>query len=242
MLSGTAAAIVFGAGILRGLTGFGFALVAVIGLSQIAPLSQVTPLVLLIEIAIAVVLLGDGVMLHAEIRRLVPLILGGLAGIPIGIFGLSALPANLVKPALDLAVLACALAALVHISAPKLDNRRFAAAVGCLVGALIAAFAVGGPFAVVWQLAIGAEPAAIRANLTVFFLVMDAIALAARAGTIGIPEETALGALILLPAALAGAILGGRLFRRVEAQWWRRIAAYSIAGASLVSLGRSLMV
>ena len=45
----TAASIVFVAGILRGMTGFGFALVAAIGLAHVWPPAMATPVVLLLS-------------------------------------------------------------------------------------------------------------------------------------------------------------------------------------------------
>lgn len=241
MVDIAAALVVLAAGVLRGLTGFGFALVAAIGLGQIWAPGLVTPTVLLCEIVLAFALVGDNVLPHAEWRRVVPLTVGGLVGTAVGAYGFAALPAAWLTPALDLAVLASALAALVHVRLAKLDHTWIAALVGCLVGALVAAFAVGGPFAVVWLFAIGAAPPAIRANLVLFFAAIDVAAVIMRAATIGFPAEALTRALWLLPVALAGAYLGGRLFVRVDALWWRRIAAWSIALGAAVSLGRRLV-
>lgn len=236
-----AAAIVFLAGILRGMTGFGFALVAVMGLGQVWPHTITTPTVLLIELVLTAVLIGDGILANWDRGRLVPLAAGGLAGTLFGALGVGALPPGAVKPLLDAAVLVSALVSLAHPVAPSLDRPPVAAAIGFLVGALAAAFAVGGPFVVVWYLAVGASPAVIRANLVLFFGIIDVAAVVVRQATFGIPSEAVWNALILLVPAAAGAFLGGRLFRVVDAAWWRRIAAYSIAAGAVLSLGRSLL-
>lgn len=235
-----AAAIVFVAGILRGMTGFGFALVAVMGLGQLWPHTVTTPTVLLIELVLTAVLIGDGILPHLDGRRLVPLALGGLAGTLFGALGVGALPPGTVKPLLDATILVSALVSLAHPVAPSLDRTPVAAAIGFLVGTLAAAFAVGGPFVVVWFLAVGAPPAVIRANLVLFFGIIDIAAVVVRQATVGIPPEAVWNALILLVPAAAGAFLGGSLFRKVDAAWWRRIAAYSIAAGAVLSLGRSL--
>lgn len=237
----TAASIVFVAGILRGMTGFGFALVAAIGLAHVWPPAMATPVVLLLELVVAVVLLYGLDRAAIEPRRLVRLCLGGVAGTAIGTLMVSGLPAAWAKPALDTAVFVSALAALAHVSAPRLDTPAWAAAVGFLVGLFAGAFAVGGPFVVVWFLAVGAQPAAIRANLIVFFAVVDFAAVAFRWPTIGIPADAWGHAAMLLPPAFLGTWAGGLLFRRVNAAWWRRIAAYSIAGGAVLSLARSLL-
>jgi uncharacterized membrane protein YfcA len=232
--------IVLVAGILRGMTGFGFALVAAIGLASIWPPSLTTPMVLVVELAITAFMLRDGGLAAAEPARLVPLAAGGVAGTVVGSLLAAGLPTEWVRPALDVAVLVSALVSLAYFSAPGLDRPWIAFAIALLVGTLAAAFAVGGPFVVVWMLAIGAAPAAIRGNLTVFFGIVDVAAVTIRAFTVGIPAEALTTSLILLPGSLLGVYIGGRLFHKVDAVWWRRIAAWSIAGGAVLSLARSL--
>ena len=241
MVIAAAVCIAFVAGILRGLTGFGFALLAVIGFGQFWPPEIVTPLVLLVEIALGALLMGDGVLAHVEPRRVAALVGGSVIGIICGTLASAALPLALMKPALDTAVLISAAMSLVNVRAPALDRPWVGALVGFVVGGLVAAFAVGGPFAVVWLLAIALPPAVIRADLIVYFGLIDIVAVVTRAVSVGIPRETFFHAALILPTAFAGALLGGRLFRRIDAIWWRRIAAYGILAAALASLGRTLI-
>lgn len=240
MVIAAAVAIVFIAGILRGLTGFGFALLAVIGLGQFWAPEVVTPLVLLMEISLGLLLLGDGVMGHVEPKRVAALVAGSVAGIACGTYASAALPVGLVKPVLDGAVLVSAAMSLVHVRAPRLDTLWMGVGIGFVVGGLISAFAVGGPFAVVWLLAIALPPAVVRADLIVYFGLVDVLSVVTRAATVGISMETVIFAAELLPAAFAGALLGGRLFRLIDATWWRRIAAYAIVIAAVASLARTL--
>ncbi|MEJ1160399.1 sulfite exporter TauE/SafE family protein [Prosthecomicrobium sp. N25] len=242
MLIAYAFLVVFVAGVLRGMTGFGYALMAAIALAAVFPPGLTTATVLIVELAITALMLRDGALRAAEPARLVPLSVGGVAGTVAGAALASALPAAWVKPALDAAVLASALVSLAHFRAPGLDRPWIGGLIAFLVGVLASAFAVGGPFLVVWFLAIGAAPASIRGNLTVFFGVVDVAAIVMRASTIGIPAEAWTTALLLLPPTLAGVFLGGRLFHKVDAAWWRRIAAWSIAGGAILSLGRSLVL
>lgn len=233
--------VVFLAGVLRGMTGFGFALVAAMGLAAFWPPATTTPMVLLVELAVTLLMLRDGGLGAMEPRRVVPLSLGGVAGTFVGTFAASRLPSEWVRPALDAAVLACALVSLVHVRAPRLDHPAVASAIGLVVGTLASAFAVGGPFVVVWFLAIGAAPAAIRGNLVVFFGLVDLAAVLVRLATIGLPRSAVELALLLVLPSLAGVHLGGRLFRRIDAAWWRRIAAWSIAAGAVASLARSFL-
>lgn len=240
MLTAAAAAIVFLAGILRGMTGFGFSLLAVMGIGQFWPLELVTPTVLMLELVLTVLLIGDNVRPHIDLRWLVPMTLGGVFGAVAGLYGVGALPAAAVKPVLNLAIFVSALISLVHARLPALATPLAAGVAGFLVGTLVSAFAVGGPFAVVWFLAIGAAPAVIRANVIVFFGVLDLFVVGLRAAQFGLSTQALQTTALLTVPAVAGAFVGGRLFRKIDAGLWRRIAAWSIAAAAAISLIRSL--
>lgn len=236
-----ALAIVLVAGFIRGMTGFGFALIAAIGLGLIWSPEVITPSVLLVELVLTLVLLKEGAGRHLDPPRLVPLMLGGLAGVVVGTFGFKALPGAWLRPALELAVLISAAVSLLHISSPRLDRRWIAALVGAIVGTLVAAFAVGGPFVVVWYLALGDAPTVVRSNIIVFFGFVDLAAILIRAGVVGIPDAVWWSSLVMLPAAVAGSWLGARAFRRVDAAWWRRIVSLTIIASASLSLGHSLL-
>lgn len=240
-MTAAALGIVFIAGFVRGMTGFGFALIAAMGLGLVWAPELITPVVLLVELVLTLVLLREGAARHLDPPRLLPLMLGGLAGVVAGTFGFRALPGAWLRPALEMAVLISAAVSLLHISSPSLDRRPVAALVGATVGLLVAAFAVGGPFAVVWYLALGESPVVVRSNIIVFFGFIDLAAILIRAGVIGIPGAVWGDALLILPAAVAGSWLGARAFRHVDATWWRRIVSLTIVAGAGISLAHSLL-
>ncbi|WP_207484084.1 sulfite exporter TauE/SafE family protein [Arenibaculum pallidiluteum] len=235
-----AGAVVFAAGLVRGATGFGFALLAAIGLSLVMPVAQVTPVVLLIEIVLSALILREGGFGALDRRRAVPLMAGGVLGVLGGYALVSGLPGDAVAVGLNLAVLASAAVTLLRVETAGLDTRGWAVAIGALVGALIAAFAVGGPLAVVWLLASGAAPAAIRATVSVFFGMTDSMSIGVRLLDGSFPAEALVSALWLLPLAGLGTLAGGALFARIDPAHWRRAVAAFLVAAAVLNLLRTL--
>jgi uncharacterized membrane protein YfcA len=237
-----AACVVAVAGMVRGATGFGFALISAIALSQVMPVALVTPMLMLIEVGLTATILLDGGAAALNLRRAAPLFAGGAFGVALGVALFTALSGPTSKIVLDAVILVSAALALVHVRLPWLDRTWIAVIVGLLTGAAVGAFAVGGPIAVVWLLAIGAPPPYMRATLTVFFSGVDLLSIAGRLGTGTFPREALIGALWLAPIGAAGTLLGGMIFRRLNPTHWRIGIAAFIAVAALLSLGRSLLV
>ena len=86
--------VVFLTAIMRGYTGFGFALVAVPLLAVIADPVIAVPMVLLLEVVGSLQLL-PGLWRSAHLRSVMLLVAGALLATPIGLYGLAALPADL---------------------------------------------------------------------------------------------------------------------------------------------------
>jgi uncharacterized membrane protein YfcA len=237
-----AACVVALAGMVRGATGFGFALIAAMALSQVMPVAVVTPMLMLIEVGLTATILLDGGAKSLNLRRAAPLYVGGAFGVGLGLALFTALSGPMLKIALDAVVLVSAGLALVHVRLPRLDRTWIAVIVGILTGTAVGAFAVGGPIAVVWLLAIGAPPPYMRATLTVFFSGIDVLSIAGRFATGTFPREALIGALWLAPIGAAGTFVGGMIFRRLDPTHWRIGVAAFIVVAALMSLGRSLLV
>jgi uncharacterized protein len=237
-----AAVVVAIAGIVRGATGFGFALIAAIALSQVMPVAVVTPMLMLIELGLTATILWDGGAAALNLKRAAPLYIGGLFGVGLGVALFTTLSGPMLKIGLDAAVLVSAALALVHVRLPWLDRAWIAVIVGLLTGTAVGAFAVGGPIAVVWLLAIGAPPPYMRATLTVFFSGVDLLSIVGRLATGTFPREALIAALWLAPIGVAGTLVGGMIFRRLDPTHWRiGVAAFIVVAASF-SLGRSLLV
>lgn len=205
------------AAIIRGLTGFGFAAVAVIGLAMLGPLSKAVPLVLGLEVVSSVLLLR-GALAHADYPRLKALLLAAACGVPCGIWLLSGMDSAWLSIGVYLLVGLLALLGLIRIALPMGKGRAGGWVIGASSGALIAAFSIGGPLVVAWLSHNGLRATALRATLILFFFVVDLAALAGLALAGAIPDQTLSHGLYLTPALLTGLWIGQQLFTHIRAE------------------------
>ncbi|WP_459615386.1 sulfite exporter TauE/SafE family protein [Bordetella sp. 2513F-2] len=231
--------IVLVAGIARGLTGFGFALFAVMGLVFLLPVREAVPVVLCLEV-LASLLLAPGAWRQVEWPVARPLLLAALCGVPVGLLGLTRIDGYWMTLAVYLLIGTLAVLALARVRPPLPRGPGAAWAVGGVTGALLAAFSIGGPLVVAWMAHAGVRPAPLRATLIVFFGVIDAAALAGllAAGQIG--PDTLLRVALLVPATILGLWLGQQLFNRVPASRAQSCTQWLLLVLSLLGLYTSL--
>lgn len=205
------------AAVVRGLTGFGFAAIAVIGLSLLGSLPEAVPLVLCLEVLSSLMLLRGTwrVASHVHLQRL---LLAGACGVPLGVWLLTGLDSASLSIGVYVLIGALAIVGLARLEIPMGNNRVGGWLVGSCCGALISAFSMGGPLVVAWLSHCGLRADSLRATLILFFWVIDLVALGSLAAVDAIPVGTARHALYLLPALLLGLWLGQRLFLRLSAE------------------------
>ncbi|MHA6193520.1 sulfite exporter TauE/SafE family protein [Pseudomonas wadenswilerensis] len=205
---------VFIAAIVRGLTGFGFAAVAVVGLALSMPLADAVPLILCLEIASSAVLLRSA-WREADQPLLRRLLLAALLGVPCGVLLLGGSDPRWLTLGVYLLVGGLALLGLARIPLPLGRGPLALGVVGGVSGALIAAFSIGGPLLVACLSQLRLSPTALRATLILFFCAVDIAALTGLALHGGVSPGTALHALTLLPVLGLGLLLGQHLFRHI---------------------------
>lgn len=226
------AAVVLLGYVVLGITGFGSALVIVPLLAWHWPLSEVVPLVLLLDMP-ASLLLGGLNLRHvnfAELRRLLPgMVAGALAGL-----WLSAQLASR-WPLLALGLYVATVGARALRSAPP-QHRQLPApwshVAGGAIGLVEMLFGTAGPLVVAWLSRRLPGVMELRASTPVV-ITMSACAVLltmASAGRLS-HGELWLRWLILIGIAAAGVLLGHHLARRVSAEMLRKV----ICGLLLIS-------
>lgn len=226
---------VFVAGIVRGLTGFGFAAISIIGLGLCWPLPQAVPLVLCLEIA-ASVMLVPAARRGADWPLLRVLWIAAAIGVPIGVFALTRADADVMRVLVSLLIGALAVMGLARIKLKLGRGRAAPWLVGSVTGALIAAFSIGGPLVVAWLSHAGLRAGRLRATLILFFCAVDFGALLALAAAQAVPVGTWPLALALLLPTFAGLWIGQRLFLRVSAPKAERFTQWLLLGLAVVGL------
>lgn len=234
-------AIVFAAGLIQGLSGFGSALIAVPLLSLLLSVDTVVPLMALLGVLMSAVNL---LHLHRAVRLALVsrLLIGYLIGTPIGLFALTRAPEAVMLGALGTFLGAYALLSLSgrQPDTPWLRERRLT--LGTISGALGAAFSTNGP-PIILHVAAHREWEADRqkATLVLFFLLSSAITVCAHALS-GLVTREVLGWLAWsLPMLLAGTYAGMEMYRRLGRNHYQRFTFLLILATGCVLLWRAIL-
>jgi uncharacterized membrane protein YfcA len=162
--------ISFMAGFIQSATGFGSALVPMPILIRLFGIQIASPFVSLTSLTIEIIL-----FLHfkkmVNFRVVWQMVVGLIAGIPIGVWAPRYVQERVVSSALGVIVLGYALYALLNLSLPQLQKPLWAYLAGFMSGLLGGAYNTGGPPAIIYGKCRRWEPAQFKANLQGFFIV-----------------------------------------------------------------------
>lgn len=218
-----AAAIVTVAGLVRGITGFGGAMLMTPVLSLLMGPVPAVITALTLETAAALIMFPEAVP-QVRWRTLLYLTVPAAVTVPLGGYLLLTLDPAIARKVISAVVIIFSLILLLGFRYAGKPRAATSIALGSMVGVLLGATSVGAPPVIIYLLS-GPDPAAVtRANLTVFVTAISVFGLVmlAAAGAIGV----ALGpSLLVLSVLFVGAAwIGGKLFARLTDMAVRRIA------------------
>lgn len=219
------------AGLVRGYSGFGFAMIMALGMLGSRAPTDVIPTVLLLDLVGSASLWRRA--LRDSHRRLTLRLVGGLSlALPVGVLALAWVPAAWLAPCIALVCLAGGVMVLRQSPEPFEDActpLRPAFWVGLGAGLATVLASAGGPPLMLYLLRCGLTPRALRATAIMFFAVSSALALVLMglSGVMG-REHLQLAASLLLPA-MAGNLLGQWLQPR-----WQPVSLHRLVGLLLV--------
>lgn len=229
------------AGFVQGLSGFAFAMVAMAVWAW-----WVDP-----QLAAAMAVFGgfSGQLLAAlTVRRgfdwklLLPFLLGGLAGIPVGVGILPLLDVNVFKLALGgLLVVICPIMLLGNRLPRVTAGGRLADGAAGFIGGVLGGIAgVSGAIPTLWCTLRGMPKDAQRAVIQNFNLGMLGVTLATYIGTGVISVATLPMLAIVLPAMLIPTLLGARLYIGISEATFRRIVLGLLTVSGFAMLAAAL--
>jgi uncharacterized membrane protein YfcA len=233
-----AAGVIAAATFVMGLAGFGIALVALAFLPYLmAPADAIVLLTIytvLFSSALLVQLRSD-----VEMRAMTDLLVGTVAGTPLGVWGLASLPASALNRLIGLMLLVAFVLEARALYPERLRGRRWGLGAGVLAGVLGGAVGTPGPPVVLYAATQGWSARAIKANLQAFFVVnQGAILIGYWWAGLLTREVWSLTLGFALPA-IAGGTLGAVLFERVDQRRFRQIvfALLLVSGLALLVRG-----
>jgi uncharacterized membrane protein YfcA len=222
-------------GCVKGLTGFGFSLMAVATLVLVAPPSSVVPVVLLMN-SLMNLLLVYSIRGEVQMKRMLPLVLAGVAGLPFGTYILVMADADILRIVIGLLILLSAAALLLGFRREVKRERLGSGLVGAAGGILNGSVSIGGPPVILFLSNLGLEKRTFRANLVAYFLCINLAAIPFYyAGGLLTAEVFKMFAL-LLPALALGGLTGAKLVSKVSERTFRRITLAIVMVAALMAL------
>lgn len=230
------ALVVFIAGMVKGLTGFGFSALCFFALAPILSPLAIVPLMFALESAASLHLVRR-VWSHVPRRWLAFLLAGSVVGIPLGVWLLNYWSADLVRTITGVVVL---IASLLLLSGTRLFKRQsdgLLACIGVLAGIANGMASIGGLIVAVYSLSARLPLVQMRAGLIVFFLAIDVYGLMWFSGHGLLGLDTLYLLLVALPIMLIGNRIGFGYFDKTSENFKRNLAiGLLIALASIAIL------
>ena len=239
ILSGTVVAV---AALFRGVTGFGFALLAALGLSSVLAPATATPIILVIDIVLTGLILRNFDRAKVDWRACAILLAFGLFGAILGPYVAFALDDQAIRIITNLAIAIAALVAMLHRPPTWMGHFIIGALLAGSVGILMSGFAVGGPLVAAWLLAGGTQDVRVRNTLAIYFGAVDLLGFITRAATGMLPENFISLVLPLLVIAMVSYFPGELIYRRLSANVWRRVCAISLVLIAIVGFVQTIAI
>ncbi|MFM7734643.1 MAG: sulfite exporter TauE/SafE family protein [Alphaproteobacteria bacterium] len=224
------------AGLLRGFTGFGFALLAVPALTLVFPPAEVVPCVLLMQLFAGVQLVRATIR-WVDWTSAGPMLAAAVLVTPLGTKLLTLVSADATRAGIGLLLLVTVPVlwrSPARLPRPSLPVRL---AVGVASGLLNGATAMSGPPVIAYFLAT-AEARVARASMLAYFLLLSLAGVASSTASGLVARSTLLHALVLVPPLVAGTWLGHRWFELASDETHRRIALVVLAIVAIAALAR----
>lgn len=212
---------VFGGGIVRGYSGFGFSLLAITSLSLFLPPAQVVPSIFMMEVAASLRLLPS-VWRDVHWHSILWLAVGCFIGTPIGVWALANVPAAPLTLAMAMFVMMAAILMARGFVLHSMPGKVATFAAGAASGLSNGGFGIGGPPVVLFFLSSPAGVAVGRASIIAFFVYTDLMGLAWQGWNGLLTWDALWRALIFLPPLFAGIWVGHRSFKGADPAVFRR--------------------
>lgn len=220
--------IVFLAGFTQGLSGFGSILLSLPLLAIFLDIKSVIPLVALIGLCITIILFIQ-LWRHLDWRKLCPLFLGALPGIPIGVFLLKKLDQGSIQWILGVILVTYSLYSLFFPSMNKGIHEGWAYLFGFFTGVIGGALSAPGPAAIVYTSLQNWSKDTMKVTLQGIFLVAFSSSVLFHALS-GITTAAVFRCfLVSMPFLFLGTYAGSLFYGRIREADYKRVVLVLLA-------------
>jgi uncharacterized membrane protein YfcA len=231
--------VVFGAGFVRGFSGFGFSAITVAAMSIIMPPLTIIAMVMLFEIAASAFQVTK-IYRHIEKPLVGRLLLGALLAMPVGVALLVALDVDMVRIVIASIILVMCLLLFSGWTLKTAPGPVGQFGVGVISG-FANSTAIGGLPVGLLLAAQNTEPEKFRANMIGYLFALDIIGITVMAFYGKFTIAIVITAASLFPLMMAGVVLGSYRFFATPPKSFRRFVILLLICLSLAGLAKSFL-
>lgn len=232
------ACVFFGAGLVRGFSGFGLAALIMTGAALVMDPMPLVAMVVLADLVLTAQQ-ARGIRAHIAWRRVAWLFGGCLVGVPVGVWAMGKIAPDHARIVIAVFVLCICALLLAGWKMAKPAGGPAHVATG-LASGLANGAAVGGLPVAVFFAAQPVTAAAFRATNIAYFTLLDLWTLPVLAWSGQVTRATVVMTALALPFLIAGVWLGTKQFHRASPADFRRFAIVLLIALASLSLVKSL--
>jgi len=214
--------IAFCAGFIQGLSGFGSVLLSLPLLTLFLDIKTAVPVVALLGLALTIFLLVQ-LRQHWDWKKIYPLCLGSIPGIPMGVLFLNRTDGQLIQWTVGAVLITYAMYGLLLNPTVKKIGRAWAYSFGFAAGFLGGAIGASGPPVIVYTSLQPWTKDQIKVTLQGFFIISGILVVLSQALTGLVTGQVLFYSLIGLPSLLIGTWMGSLLYGRIGEETFRKI-------------------
>ncbi len=229
--------IIFASMLIRTVTGFGSALIAIPLLSILFGAKYAIPFIFLYECSIDIMILGrDGLKVRGEVSQAWTLLVSGLIGIPLGTEVLIRFDEELLKIVIGISLIIFSVLLLWNVSLRLKKDRFISAAAGLLGGFLCGSIGMPGPPMAMLLSSQGFAKDEFRRIIVIFLTIVDFSTFIYFVWIGLINVDMLVHSLMFMPALALGFLAGNFVFGRVDEINFRRLALGVTLAAEILLL------
>lgn len=235
----TLAAITFGAGMIRGFSGFALSALVMAAAVSILPPIELIPMLWWLEMSASLVLVRRG-WADADLNLTKGLVLGALIGWPMGLALTVFLPVETSKIIALCLILALAISLLAKINLPFLATRSGLYGTGAMAGIASGLAHVGGMVVAFYVLAAQKPARVMRASLVLYLFIGSMLSMFTLLAFGVMDWQGAYRGLVFAVPTVLGTLLGQALFSDRLAPYYRPFCLILLISIALIGLGRAV--
>ncbi|MCF7810266.1 sulfite exporter TauE/SafE family protein [bacterium] len=229
------AIVIFLGALTQGTTGFGFGLISIPVLIMMLPPVMVIPILTLISLILTTIVLYE-TRKHIQIKRITPLIISGICGLPFGAYILKTIDPNILKIIIGFIIVAFSIAQIKGYKRTVKNEGLAFLPIGFTSGLLNTSTALSGPPVILFFINQDVKKEVFRANIITYFTVVNIFSIIVLLLNGVITESVIKYSLVFLPSVLMGVTAGIKLSKKVNENVFRKIALIIVSIAGLISI------